>query len=58
MLINGQCNSTVECQIVALKAVGSNPIISPKTYLAKLVDAADSKFVLIQDIGSSPIISI
>tara|TARA_B110000967_G_scaffold209586_1_gene266477 strand:- start:4398 stop:4541 length:144 start_codon:yes stop_codon:yes gene_type:complete len=37
----------VEHQIVALKVVGSNPIIRPyiRAYLAELVDATDLKFV-------------
>ena len=39
----------VECQIVALKVVGSNPTVRPKNiiiaYLAELVDAIDLKFI-------------
>lgn len=37
----------VEYQIVALKVMGSNPIIRP-AYLAELVDATDLKFVFLR----------
>jgi hypothetical protein len=40
----------VECQIVALKVVGSNPTIRPDlhAYLAEMVDATDLKFVFLR----------